>query len=595
MSQNNTKITVYRNTIFNNFYNTLHFDSDQLRDQWFDNYPSGLKDNFDNQDFNMVRDRLQIMTDKNLSFFNGVNYAHFYYEGKRYYAYVVGAVYIQDDVTELTMMIDTLMTYTQGNFTSLIGYVMIDRQHLPSDIYKDHLYYIQSNPDLLKFDRRYRYQNLFAFTNLYVVFSSAVDLEKDFGSVDSPLLPMAKGTTYDRMPSPQQLYACAVDDFMTLNKDLQDYALIAQNISKIAQIPKDMLEMADLTIIKNDKITATVYRFYNNHVSKDFTDHIVNINLKWNEIKTLAYNGSLTIPDHLLVSPNVTIEAFDWSGQKLELNPKELPSDGLQWKVQNVVGHFNEIAFFPKGYKSDHENGVTNLQSGTYLNNAIIMQNFDEIPIMINNYNASMARSSFSRNLQKARTLSGRVDAVQNGSLKDKLFNAYSLSSNVTSGVGIPTSAKGVLGAGVGVAENVAGMANNEYELSRDLKVQQQEMSIESPTITSQAYHNALQTKEQNFGLTIKLSAPDDSAWEMLIRYYGKFGVPFNKFDRPQPITSMTQQNFLKFSGVWTLPSVPVEHMSVLNALFEAGVHFYHDMDYLDDFTMKDPADNHMK
>lgn len=595
MSQNDTKITVYKDTIFNNFYNTLHFESNQLRDDWFNNYPSGMKDNFNNENFNMVRDRLEIMTDKNLSFFNGVNYASFKYEGTLYYAYVVGIEYIQDDITKISMMIDTLMTYTQGNFTDLIGYVMIDRQHLPKSAYDANLYYIQSNPDLLKFDRRYRYQMLHAFQNLYVVFSSAVDLEKDFGTQDAPKLPMAKGTTYDRIPSPQQLYACAVDDFMQLNSDLQDYALIAQNISKIAQIPKDMLEMSDLTIINNSKIKATVYRFYNNHISKDFTDKVTDINLTKNQIKTMASNLSIEIPEHLLVSPNVTIEAFDWSGQKLEMNPKEFPSQGLEWGVQNVVGHFNEIAFFPQGYKSDHENGVKHSHSGTYLNNAIIMQNFDEIPIMINNYNASMSKSSFNRNLQKARTLTGRIDAVKDGSLQDKLFNAYSLSSNLTSGSGIPTSGAGLMSSGVKVAQNVAGMANSEYELSRDLKVQQQEMSIESPTITAQAYHNALQTKEQNFGLTVKMSAPDDSAWEMLIRYYGKFGVPYNKFDRPQPIDSMTQQNFLKFSGVWTLQGVPVEHMAVLNALFEAGVHFYHEATYTNPFTMYDPLTNTWK
>lgn len=576
MARNLTKFKVYRNTPFNNFYTTIHFNSNNERDSYFNGWTDVIT--FDNNNFNMKRSRLIVDMPINLDDTSGLNYCSFDDGGIKYYCYITNFEYFNDEVSKATLVVDTLMTFTQGEFTNNIGYVMIDRQHLPAAEYYKNLYYLRSNPDLFHFDKRYRYQAKMAFNDLSVVFASSADLEGDFGHADSPKLPMAKGVYYDRIPSPQALYTCTQKEFNKLNSFLSDYALIAQNITKIIQIPTQLIDNGDTTEIKISGFDGTVYRFYNNHISKDIMNGRTDLNLTFAEIYSKAYHGSKTIPPHLFTSPNVTIEAFDFSGQKLEINPKELPDYGLQWEIRNIMGHANELALYPKTYQSDGENADDEMNKGTFLNNAIILSNFDEVPVLINNYNLSMSKSSFSRNLAKSRTLSGRIKSIQKGNLQDKLFNAISLSSSIG---GSAIGAGSVGGAMAGVASNVANMATSEYELSRDQHVQQKEYSIESPSLSNQTTNNSFQVKEKIFGVAQKLSAPDDRTMEYLARYTGKFGYQWNRYDKPQSITSMSLQNFLKFTGVWNLPNVPVEHMATLSALFEAGVHFYHKTNFL--------------
>lgn len=562
MARNLTKFKVYRNTPFINFYTTLHFDSNAERDSYFNGWADVVT--FDNHNFNMKRSRLIVDMPINLDDTSGLNYCSFDDGGIKYYCYITNFEYFNDEVSKATLVVDTLMTFTQGEFTNNIGYVMIDRQHLPASEYNKNLYYLRSNPDLFHFDKRYRYQAKIAFDDLSVVFASSADLEGDFGDVDSPKLPMAKGVYYDRIPSPQALYTCSQDEFNKLNSFLSDYAWIAQNITKIAQVPSVMIDSGDITEIKIAGFDATIYRFYNNHVSKDIMNGRTDLNLTFAELYSKAYHGTYTIPPHLFTSPNVTLEAFDFSGQKIEINPKELPDYGLEWEIRNITGHANVIALYPKTYQSDGENTDNEMNKGTFLNNAIILSTFDEVPILVNNFNLNMAKSSFSRNLAKARTLSGRVSSIEKGNLQDKLFNAISLTSSISTG------------SISGVASNISNMAISEYELSRDQHVQEKEYSIESPSLSNQTTNNSFQVKEKIFGVAMKLSAPDDTTMEYLARYSGKFGYQWNRFDKPQSITSMTLQNFLKFTGVWNLPNVPVEHMTTLSALFEAGVHFYH-------------------
>src|SRR5699024_7201291 len=111
-----TNCIFFKNTTLIDFQYTIHFSSNTERDNFFLNMNHYPEVNVKNQDFNFIRDRSSIVINVNYNDMQGVNYCTFKseFENTRFYAYVINYEYLNDNAIRVNLLIDGIMTYTQG-------------------------------------------------------------------------------------------------------------------------------------------------------------------------------------------------------------------------------------------------------------------------------------------------------------------------------------------------------------------------------------------------------------------------------------------------------------------------------------------------
>src|SRR5690606_15350104 len=132
-----TNFRFFRNTPLIDFQNTIHFKNNSERDAFFLEGGHYSELSIQNVDFNFVRDRSTIDLPVSYDSMRGVNYCTFKsdFEQIRYYAYVVSYEYIGSyngqDTVRVYLLVDGIMTYTQGFALESLPNLSIQRQHLP--------------------------------------------------------------------------------------------------------------------------------------------------------------------------------------------------------------------------------------------------------------------------------------------------------------------------------------------------------------------------------------------------------------------------------------------------------------------------------
>lgn len=143
-----TQFTLFKNTNFTDMQNTLHFNSDAERDNFFANHFTKIE--FTNP-FNFRYDRGTLKVQMCMNDLQGYNYCKFIdgFDGKTYYAFIVKTSYLNDRTTQLDLVIDVVMTYTQGNVLENLQNVEVMRQHLPMQELINREEFLRSNNDTL--------------------------------------------------------------------------------------------------------------------------------------------------------------------------------------------------------------------------------------------------------------------------------------------------------------------------------------------------------------------------------------------------------------------------------------------------------------
>src|SRR5690625_3793551 len=203
-----TQFRFFKNTPLIDFQNTIHFSSNQERDHFFlegGHYPEL---HVQDQDFNFIRDRSSIVLPVSYEQMRGVNYCTFKsdFEGTRYYAYVISYQYLNDNAVRVDLLIDGIMTYTQGNVLEQLPNLSIQRQHLTKSKYNSSIWELKNNDDILKtHTKSYFHTDRVLFNDLLVVITASVDLQSDFGDVDDPKIKTSAGRKFDKITSPLNL------------------------------------------------------------------------------------------------------------------------------------------------------------------------------------------------------------------------------------------------------------------------------------------------------------------------------------------------------------------------------------------------------
>lgn len=577
-----TQFTLYRNTNFTDMQNTLHFNSNSERDNWFSSYFTGDNVIKLSHPFNFRYDRGTIKLPMNMNELQGFNYCKFIdgFDGKTYYAFIVKTSYLNDRTTQLDLIIDVVMTYTQGNVLENLQNVEVIRQHLPLNELKNREEYLRTNNDIIATSTMFFTDpkpfttdntNGVNFLDVMYIIQSAVKLDVDFGTEDKPKMQTATGNTYDHITSAVNLYLIEGGALNELLSVLSDYPWITQNFKTIVKVPSMFFDLNKLKTITCKGVSMYVLD------GTESNELHLPFNLTKDKIKEVL--GLKQYEDYLVRDNVINIYLTDYRGNQLNFETGKI-KDRNDIIASCVFGSFNEIDVFSTVYGQRNTN---NSAQGFYRDNQMSITTFDNVPVMINNYILNKANTAYSRQLENSKTLSGRIDTIKNpnSSVKDRLFNAVSVYSNVFSGGLSSAPAKG------------AGLFADEYEYYRNQKAQMNQWKISPPTVSEGSYSNATLSKRGDWGIWLKVSTINNIELKSLRRYYGNFGHEAMTSDNKIfNVNSMSKANWVQFKGNYWINDIDRELFDQLKTLFEGGVRLWHN--YNDLSKRSDMADNNV-
>lgn len=560
-----TNFRFFKNTPLIDFQNTIHFNSNTERDSFFLEGGHYSELSIKDMDFNFIRDRSTIVLPVSYDDMRGVNYCTFKsdFEQTRYYAYVVSYEYLNDNSIRVYLLIDGIMTYTQGSVLETLPNLSIGRQHLTKTNYNASIWELKNNDDILKtHTKSYFHTDRILFDDLLVLITASVDLKADFGTVDDPKVKTSFGKQFDKITSPLNLYACDIDDFNLLMIELSDYAWISQNIRSMSLIPKIFME-DNLTLINfssSHTLSGVNYLYDVTGITTRKTSLLQSLlDISYDMTETLQLFGLDPEQEkHLLRNEYTTTELYNYSGGQLFIDNGQLnASRGLSFWVDIITGYHNEMKVFVDQYRAE---GNLTVNGGSYVNDSLVFDQFDDIPMLIDTFNLALAKNANQRQLAESKLLTNRVGNVldPNASLKDRFMNAASLVSNIS-----PT--------------NLFGKFSDEHEYYRQQKAEQADMALETNSLTNQTNGNSFNIANDMFGIHIKYSKPSASEMDKIRKYYKLFGYQVNdQSARLDKINSMDICNYVQFSGSWSINQADVSIIEMMKAQFENGVRLWH-------------------
>lgn len=557
-----TDFTFFKNTPLIDFQNTILFENNKERDDFFlkgNHYTSIVMDGVG---FNFIKDRQELRLSVPYDTFRGVNYCTFLSEfepNTRYYAYVLSYEYENPEVITVNLLVDGIMTHCQGRVINSFRNLTVERKHLSKLEYNDRIVELKNNDDIIKtVTKKYTHTDKYLFDSFDVLIQTSCDFTNDFGTVDDPKIETSEGLNFDKISSPLNLYVVKQNEFRNLMKSLSPYPWISQNIRSISMIPSILLEGQTSRVNMSTGNFNELYTLRDNGKTNKvkFDTDLLKIAKTIEELHT-TFGLDLTEDRHLLRNEYTTTEVYTWDGQQLFIDNGQLTDKyGLFFRSVFVSGFHNEIGIYVEGYK-----GIESLptREGSFLNDAIYFKNFDDIPILIDNYNLSLSKSANQRQLAESRLVTNRIKSVGDSgeNLQDRFYNATSLVSNIN-----PIT--------------LFGKFNDEHEFYKNQQAEFADLALETPTITSQSNNNSLTIAEGLFGLHVKHAQPSRGEWDAVKKYYKTFGFHVNDENSSVDVHTNTICNYVKFSGNIIIPNTDVGLIEMIKSQFENGVRFWH-------------------
>lgn len=552
-----TDFVFYKNTPFTDFTNTILFDSNEQRDQYFTNTFESIS--FYNMRFNFIRDRGTVQVPLSYQELSGINYCKFtsdFEPDVTYYAYVMDYRYLNDNTTEVTLLIDGIMTYCQGDTLSKFKNLSVTRKHLTRSEYNERIDELKNNDDVIKtYTKRYTHTDKLLFDELDVLMQVSCSLTADFGDVDDPKIVSSEGITFDKITSPVNLYTVKRDKFNELMDKLSEFAWITQNIRSVSLVPSILLEN------KTVKVNPTSFEFDHLYTLRDgattelnrFDTDLLKISKTINEMYEM-FGLDPKEDKHLLRNEYTTTEVYTFTGDQLFIDNGLLSEKyGLFFRSSYVMGYHNEVAVYVENYKSEED------VEGSFLNDAIFIKNFDDVPIMIDNYNLSLAKSAHQRQLAESKLISNRIANIADTGAdpKDRFFDGASLITNLS-------------------PMNFFSRFVDEHEFYKQQQAEMKDMALNTDTVTGQSNNNSLAIARDFFGITVKHAQPTKPEWDKIKKYYKLFGYLVNDENATINPRTMTICDYVQFSGQFMIENADIAINEMVKAQFENGVRFWH-------------------
>lgn len=566
ISQEAYKFELYPDFFIKDLGNTIYFGSKSSRDSYFANLDR--KYTFGVANFNYVTDQQSIRVPSQYCDYHDIStctYGCFYEANEtnpdRYYFNIINTLFINGYTTEVNFIIDPFVTYPiPGTYAQMYN-TQIVRTHLPSLDYEENIRYLTHNNDTIYSGSNVYsvQQKLYQFAPLdgyYVVWQSAVNIEDgfdSFGDSDTPLFPSSRGNTFDRITSPVGIYVATREAFLSFMNDLKAYAWISQNFIKVSLIPAAFLSASVMQRL--DKYDDyMLYKFRTNTSSVD--SEISDLSYTWQQIYDI-FKLDMKTERHILRYPYCYATATAWNGKEIEIRFEDIENeDGLQFIKNVCIGYHNEVAIYPKNYNSLNENNLGPIEGkGDFLNNAIILDSFDNIPVLIDNYNLNYAQNAYRRELAESRLISSRIQNIISGSdTQSRFYDAVSAISNFS-----PLA--------------LGNKFIDEYEFYRTQNAELSDSKLTKPTITDQTNTNALTIKEEIYGITLKFKQVAPEIIDNVRLYHKRYGFDFPFIRNTISLNSMTKANYYKCNlSNYKIPDVDSKISEIFRLRLENGI-----------------------
>ena len=566
-----TKFTLFKNTPFVDMQNTIHFRNNQERDSYF--FDKGFfqklehaeSTNTNDKEYNFIRSKSSIQVSFN--YFECIQCNYGCYEDKtgKVYFYIIECEYINDQTTRINFLIDPIMTYTQGDTLNSFKNLRVQRQHLSENDYQKMLPILKSNDDILTCNtKKYFKTESVKFEKYYILFQCAVDLKQEYGDVDDPIVYSSQGTTYDGITSPLNLYLCEPKVFNNLTSKLSKAPWITQNFSKVIIVPDILINLNDFSTIKTPddiELYIPIANGTSNFQNDKYFEPLNKTKKELLDMFDLDYQN-----EHLLRNHYFTMEMNNFTGQQINIDISLLPKKGVQMASRIIVGYDNDIKIYLSDYKAEKEGTGILIDGGSFLDDSITFNTFDEVPVMINNYQLALGKNANQRGLAESRLISNRIKNVfnPNADKMDRMMDIASILGNFSSGL-------------LSGASNLGGKITDEYEFYRQQNAEFSDMALNQNTVTNQVTNNAFAIKNDFFGVTIKYSRPDQEDLRRIKYYYKKFGFSTESYSTQlSNIKSMDIVNYVQFDGNYVIENVEPHLLQLMHEQFSIGVFLWH-------------------
>lgn len=534
---------IYVDFVINDLNNTLYFKTGTERDAYFAGIDPTRVKKFQ-REFNHIRDRQSIVVSDRVEggyisykTISTCTYGRFYMPGDSpfyYYFNIIDTEYETGQSTRINFLIDPFVTYMYYDLAWDRRYnTQIQRQHLIREDYDKYIKYLTHNNDILfsgtnVYNIHQKVSRFSPTDDYWIMILSSVRLEGGYSSFtdqnDNPLMPTPEGNTHDKVSSPASLYMMRESEFYAFMGTLKDYSWIVQNFIRINLIPSSFVQDNNLELLMANYQQA-IYRFKRNTRTVDFD--ISDLNFTWDQIAEI-FKIDLQRERHLLRYPYCYIEATAWNGQSINIRLEDINNDsGLQMHMILCIGYRNEVAIYPKLHNSLDENNYGGMETrGDFLNNAIIINQFDEIPVLIDNYGLYIANNANRRDLAEERLISARASNVldKDADLRSRIYDTVNIISNFS-------------------LTSLGNKINDEYEFYRDQTAEFNDAKLTMPTITQQSPVNNLAINNNYYGVTLKFKSIPPETMDIVRQYHKNFGfeTPFiqNKIT-PNAMTKCT-------------------------------------------------------
>lgn len=573
----------YKDFVIKDLNNSIYFEDILTRDSYFATYPESKKITYPESDrimFNYVTDRQSVVVDTNYLEICMCTYGCFYYLADRYYFNIINCEYVGENLSRVNFLIDPFVTDMCGTrpWTGMYN-TQVVRQHISRSYYDNHIRELRHNDDVLSTGSMIYnvHQKLYEFTyqnEYYVMFQSSVDLTGGFSKFkdgNKPVVPASAGSTFNRITSPVNLYFMSQRDFTRFSKDLREYSWIINNFIKVTMMPQNFITAG--TLVTVDGYDDKIYKLFTiADQSLSVNREIEDLAFTWEDIYKL-YGLDMDTEKHLLRYPYCYAELTTWNGQSVEIRFEDVDHpEGLKFFMLISIGYSNSVAVYPLRYRSLGENSIAQFDMrGDFLNNAIILTTFDDVPVMVDNYNLGLAQHAYQRELTESRLISNRVNNVLTGNdTKDRIFDAVNLISNLSP---------------LAIGEKIT----DEYEFYRQQEAEFNDSKLTKPTITAQTGYNNMQIKNGFYGLTLKFKGLPATRMGDIRRYHKRFGFSTPMITSRLYPNTMTKCNYFKVNlNNYQIPDTDTRFSDLLKIRLENGVTLWNNPVNTQDITNND-------
>lgn len=301
---------------------------------------------------------------------------------------------------------------------------------------------------------------------------------------------------------------------------------ILDNIVSLSYIPPESIDLQHTEPFNVG--TVTIYRVMN------FTTPIQNENFLSIPDK---YSGFPAVTESkLLMYPFSYIEATAYTGNQMEIHMESINGDSINFESWGHLSPDSRVAYLLKNYNGSEKD----------LDNALIIDNFPEMPTARDVYANYLSTSKASRTLQTV----GGLAAI---------------------GIGVATANPIVAGGGVATIGN--------------MMAQQRDMMKSPNTLGLQAGGNGFNIANDVRGLTVKKKIIKPEYREKIEKFWKTYGYKVNLMKIPN-LKTRQYFNFVKTVDVNIKGPIPQDDLQRIKDLFNDGLTIWHDPEKVQNYNV---------